>query len=439
VVPVAFKVTVAAAPVAVAAAPVAAAPVAAVPQAAGAPQPVAAVAVAPVQPNAPIAQAAGTDAGLPTVAQSQSQIDAVKNTKITSTAHYLHGEVLDMQWVGKDKNVVLVLTEDAILHRSPDYGKTFEDQMVKIQLVATQHQKSITGVRYMIVSPADRNYCIFVGNDNTHFVTKDAGATYTMVNSLVPFEDIKLHPKDPMALLAAEDTCATKKNTDCFRKLWMSKDFGQEWVFLADRVQQFDWYMSIPETIRPTSWIGGSKNSFHRHQIIATIFRTNKQGHQNLDTWDTDIDFVITNDNFKTKNVLVPHGNRFLIMKNRFFVARSLPKTLQEKGGVGLMVMLPILGIFSPVAMPKVSEALSHHGFTVVDTSEGQVFLQINHEGEGALWGNLYISGAAGVQVCWVGLGWVGGGLVGGVGWVVGWGGWGGWFVANVVGGCCCD
>jgi hypothetical protein len=48
--------------------------------------------------------------------------------------------------------------------------------------------------------------------------------------------------------------------------------------------------------------------------------------------------------------------------------------------------------------MPKIGEKLQHHGFTVVDTSEGQVFLQINHRGDGALWGNLYISGAAGVQ-----------------------------------------
>jgi hypothetical protein len=85
-------------------------------------------------------------------------------------------------------------------------------------------------------------------------------------------------------------------------------------------------------------------------------------------------------------------------MKNRFFVARSLPSTAVKQGGVGLMVMLPILGIFSQVSMPKISDKLQHHGFTVVDTSEGQIFLQINHQGEGALWGNLYISGAAGVQ-----------------------------------------
>jgi outer membrane biosynthesis protein TonB len=121
-------------------------------QAAGTPQAAAAAAALPTVAAGPPSSGDGygNDAGLPTVPQSTAQIDAVKKTTITSTAHYLHGEVLDMQWVGKDKNVVLILTEDAILHRSPDYGKTFDDQMVKIQLVASQHQKSITGVRYMI-------------------------------------------------------------------------------------------------------------------------------------------------------------------------------------------------------------------------------------------------------------------------------------------------
>lgn len=386
----------------VAVAPVAVAPVAVAPVAvaAGAPQPVVAAAAGAPQPVAAAAGAvpAATDGGLPTVPQSQAQIDAAKATTVISTAHFLQGEVLDMQWVGDDKNMVLVLTEEAILHRSADFGKTFENQMVKIQLVAAENKKTITGVRYMLVSPADSKRVMFVGNNNAHFLTKDGGATFELVNSLVPFEDIKLHPTDPESILAAEDTCATKKAKECYRKLWMSKDFGKEWTFLAERVQQFDWFLSIPEDIRPVTWIGGSKNSFHRHQIIATIFRKSKNGHQNLDTWDTDIDFVITNDNFKTQEVLVPHGNRFLIMKNRFFVARSLPSTAKKEGGVGLMVMLPILGIFSQVSMPKISDKLQHHGFTVVDTSEGQVFLQINHQGEGALWGNLYISGAAGVQ-----------------------------------------
>ena len=49
------------------------------------------------------------------------------------------------------------------------------------------------------------------------------------------------------------------------------------------------------------------------------------------------------------------------------------------------MVCEPSLSTFIPVQMPAEAADLKHHGFTVVDTSERQVFLQINHEGEGAV------------------------------------------------------
>merc|ERR1719440_1902898 len=119
--------------------------------------------------------------------------------------------------MGPDKSVVMVLTEEAVLHRSPDGGRTVETQMTKIAQVATAAGKSITGVRFMLMSPADPNRALLVGNDQAHFVTKDAGSSYQLINSVVPFEDIKLHPTDPEAILAAEDTCATKKTAECYR------------------------------------------------------------------------------------------------------------------------------------------------------------------------------------------------------------------------------
>lgn len=299
-----------------------------------------------------------------------------------------------MQWVGNDKQVVLVLTEELVLHRSPDSGKTFENQMSKFSDVASKQQKTISGIRYLLVSAADPNRIFFVGSGNTHFVTRDGGVTYEFVNSVVPFEDIKLSPSDPDAMIAAEDTCASGKSRECYRKLWASYDFGRSWTFLADRVQQFDWLDAMPPAMRPSQWNPEGKP----HGIIATIFRKHKRGHQNLDTWDTDIDFVVSLDDFKSQRVIVEHGNRFLIMSNRFFVARNLPSGSADAGGVGLLVLVPAVGMFEPILMPRESQKLQHHGFTVVDTSEGQVFLQINHQGEGALWGNLYASGAAGIM-----------------------------------------
>ena len=41
--------------------------------------------------------------------------------------------------------------------------------------------------------------------------------THMLCQPVVPFEDIKLHPYDANAMLAAEDTCASKKSKECYR------------------------------------------------------------------------------------------------------------------------------------------------------------------------------------------------------------------------------
>ena len=66
----------------------------------------------------------------------------------------------------------------------------------------------------------------------------------------------------------------------------------------------------------------------------------------------------------------MPHGNRFLIMANKFFVARNQPKGKDQGSAVNLMVCEPSLSSFIPVEMPVEAADLKHHGFTVVDTSE---------------------------------------------------------------------
>jgi hypothetical protein len=90
---------------------------AAAPLPAGAPQPVAAGApgVAPVAAAGSSVAAPLADEGLPTQPVSEQQKTADKSVTIASTAFFLQGEVLDMQWVGEDKSFVLLLTEEAIL------------------------------------------------------------------------------------------------------------------------------------------------------------------------------------------------------------------------------------------------------------------------------------------------------------------------------------
>ena len=154
------------------------------------------------------------------------------------------------------------------------------------------------------------------------------------------------------------------KKTPCFRKLWVSHDFGRSWVNVVDRVQQFEWTEEVPKAIRPKNWQPGP------HSIIATVFRKGTTGNQNLDHWDTHIDFVITEDEFKTRKVVVPHGNRFLIMANKFFV-RDRPK--KEPTPPLTSWSANMLSMFIPIEMPAMSEILAPR-FHCCRHFEGQVF-----------------------------------------------------------------
>ena len=71
------------------------------------------------------------------------------------------------------------------------------------------------------------------------------------------------------------------------------------------------------------------------------------------------------------------------------FLLHAKPKMLGQLC-MDLMVCEPSLSMFVPVEMPAMSADLKHR-LHCCDTSEGQVFLQINHEGDGAVWGHLYV------------------------------------------------
>jgi hypothetical protein len=80
--------------------------------------------------------------------------------------------------------------------------------MKKLQAVAQGKGKTVSGIRYMLASKADPLRVFFVGSEDSHFTTMDGGKTFKLVNSVVAFEDIKLHPTHAECMMAAQDTCS---------------------------------------------------------------------------------------------------------------------------------------------------------------------------------------------------------------------------------------
>jgi hypothetical protein len=52
---------------------------------------------------------------------------------------------------------------------------------------------------------------------------------------------------------------------------------------------------------------------------------------------------------------------------------------------------------FQEVTLPY--KKFKDHGYSILDTSEGQIFVHINHMGSSSLFGNLYISDSTGTRL----------------------------------------
>ena len=340
---------------------------------------------------------------------------------VAVTEKTLKGEVDDIQWVSANRKTVFILTDMNHLYRSTDEGKTWTSQMDKLKeaipkkMYMAADRKEATSVKKIIVSAADPNVVILVGQKSGLWVTPDAGRSYIFSDVpepligvkedagskggssievetvLVPFHDVIPHPTEAKQLLASAMSFKchhTHWVGHCFKQLFVSEDMGRTWEGpILTYVVQFDWAHNLGNE-------QAKKGDLPVQAIFATHF-TNKKGAQRFGFWDADINFVVSSTKFKGKDgtkVLVEHGNRFLFTAKFLFIAQVNPKRQTE---VVLQITKDGTKTFTLANMPY---KIKQHSYTILDTSEGQVFLHVNHEGDGAKWGNVYQSDGLGLN-----------------------------------------
>ena len=302
-----------------------------------------------------------------------------------------------MLWVGKDEKTVYILTDKNILYRSTDEGKSWSDEMSRLK-----RSDSTGGVVSMELSGADKNRLVFLSDGRVHWATSDAGRTYKQITDTYRFHEVKLHPKDGNMMLTCvlSDKCHDSSESGyCYKKLYVSKDFGKSWKFLTDYIVQFDWAHNLQR---------GQADKLPKVSVMASEFKS-KRGDQRFGYWDRNIDFVISNDLWESKpRVLVPRGNRFLFTSKFLFVAKvrgvysplslSIHSNItrsntQVHHSIDNRVSLQISSnggkTWSTAALPF--GELHQHSYTILDTSEDSVFLHVNHIGEKSSWGNVYV------------------------------------------------
>ncbi len=92
--------------------------------------------------------------------------------------------------------------------------------------------------------------------------------------------------------------------------------------------------------------------------------------------------------------MIVSSGNKFLLSENYIFVAQVSSSTEQN---VNLLVANPN-SLEYEFKFTEVEEELKQHSFTILDNSEGQVFLNINHLKGSSPLGTIYESDSTGTR-----------------------------------------
>ena len=101
---------------------------------------------------------------------------------------------------------------------------------------------------------------------------------------------------------------------------------------------------------------------------------------------------------------ILDRGNKFLVSPEFFFAvqvddedAQSV-KMLIGSSKTSKYELEPIILPTKHHTKKQKGGKMLEHSYTILDTSEGQVFLQINHEGDRAKYGNIYISDSTGLR-----------------------------------------
>lgn len=121
-----------------------------------------------------------------------------------------------------------------------------------------------------------------------------------------------------------------------------------------------------------------------------------KQDSSEQGTWTKEVMLLYSDNFFKSRSSIMKQAQYFLITNDFFFAIRVEDEKSQD---VTLYVSDPKLKPykFKPVELPLKNE-LYDRSITILDASQGQVFLHVTHEGVRAKYGNVYISDAQGLR-----------------------------------------
>ena len=301
-------------------------------------------------------------------------VRSANEDKIEFKLSDLESPVQQILYCGAKKESIIILTEDQKLYRSESSGNSWKPVQ----------SDSIHQIEKLVTSKADPKLLAFLGKQGQNWYSEDCGKTVKALNYNKPITNFQFNPKKRAWGLAESWTKCVEADLDCIesKTLYITKDLGENWEALLDHVVQFSWgsegFISELTTSIPFERIYASQNSKPVQSLRAG--------------WNFDINFIVSDDFFVNHEVLVPHGNKFLLADRYILVATAVEADTEE---VQLMVSsYPEPHTFSKAELPI--KKIPEHSYTLVDTSEGAVFIQVNHFNKRSDYGTVYISDSTG-------------------------------------------
>jgi hypothetical protein len=164
-----------------------------------------------------------------------------------------------------------------------------------------------------------------------------------------------------------------------YREVYYTIDLGEHWNFLKDYVLEFEWGKA-------------TEDDRISDELIFMIIQQNTMGHLDPNTWSNSNTLISSNDFFKTSRIVVRGANRFAMMSEYVYVARSL------KNGEIDLVMSERENKFATFHKAKFPTKNTYKNFeyNLMESWSGAVFLFINHHKGTENYGSVYMSDATG-------------------------------------------
>jgi Na+-transporting methylmalonyl-CoA/oxaloacetate decarboxylase gamma subunit len=243
-------------------------------------------------------------------------------------------------------------------------------------------------VSRILQSPVDKHLLIFLGTHGINWIGEDCGRKIKALNHGRRIKEFVFHPTERnWGLASAFTLCEDFVGEPCkiYKELFVTRDLGENWELIGSYIVQFSWGITDESHI---------KAGVPKERILVT-HEPRGRGDQHHSGWNYKIDFIYSDDFFKTRRNAAHKGNKFMITKNYLFVAQVVDQESQE------VVLLGSASDHKEYDLQPIETNMKkfrEHSYTFLDTSEGSVFLHINHFGEISKYGHIYISDASGIK-----------------------------------------